>query len=123
MNALFKWTVVAVVALALIWALTDFGLWYSGIIVGFLVGIFLQRGWRTLTVVWVACLGAWGLQLLWQARTAPMGEAASVVTGMMGFGTQGVITIVLTLSVAFLLATAGAWLGLATIGLFPLERH
>jgi hypothetical protein len=113
-----KWIFISFVSFVVIWVGTDFGLWYSALVIGFLSALVLRRTWPSLTAAWMASVGAWGLQLLWQARSAPIGRAAAAVTGMMGFGKAAFVTILLTLMVAFLMATCGAWLGVTAVSWF-----
>ncbi len=94
------------------------GLWWATPLVGLVLGLLLG-GFRSAGIAFLSGLVGWGLGLLWQEIHIPIGGTANVVAGIMGFGASGgVIVIALTLLIAALLATAGAWVGAAIHGLF-----
>ncbi|MHB1628515.1 MAG: hypothetical protein ACYCVB_09125, partial [Bacilli bacterium] len=90
------------------------GLWYVALIAGMLMGLFVRGALRAFVLAWLISLGGWGFELLWQSLYAPIGRAASAVAGMMGLPvSQGGAVIALTLILAFLFGTVGAWFGVA----------
>ncbi len=103
-----------VVAVAAIWAANQFGLWYGAMITSVLIGLFMRGASRAFVVAWLSALAGWGFELLWEALHEPIAGAASAVAGMMGLAAnQGGVVIALTLILAFLLGTVGAWFGVA----------
>ncbi len=103
-----------VVGVAAVWFGNQYGLWYVALIAGMLMGLFVQGAWRAFVLAWLISLGGWGFELLWQSLYEPIGRAASAVAGMMGLPvSQGGVVIALTLILAFLFGTAGAWFGVA----------
>ena len=104
---------VVIVGIAVIWAGNVHGSWWITPLVGFVMGLFLIGAWTIVAAALAGLLG-WGLELAWQAITLPIGRAASVTAGIMGFGTrQGYVVIVVTLLLGLLLCLCGAWLGAA----------
>lgn len=94
------------------------GLWWVTPLVGLVLGLLLG-GFRSAGIAFLSGLVGWGLGLLWQEIHIPIGGTANAVAGIMGFGASGgVIVIALTLLIGALLATAGAWVGVAIHGLF-----
>ena len=101
------------------WGANHFGAWYGTPIVGFLAGILSTRTSRALLASLLMGLLGWGGALLWQNLHYPITSAASMISGVMGFGTtHGYIVIVLTLAVGILLSLASAWFGSALRTLF-----
>ncbi|MDQ0189765.1 hypothetical protein [Alicyclobacillus cycloheptanicus] len=113
-----------VVGVAVMWITNHVGAWWATAVVGGVIGL----GWRgagTKIVLSVLTGGlGWVLPLLWQARTVSVGEASSVLAGMMGFGvTDGWVVWLLTILFGVLLCAAAAWLGSAIRGLwYPARR-
>ncbi len=104
----------AVVGIAVVWVGNHFGFWWVTMLVGLAIGLFLGKVRAALVAATLAGVGGWGLDLLWQSFHADIGGAASVVAGIMGFGTsKGFIVILLTLALALLLSLAGCWVGTA----------
>ena len=93
-------------------------LWYATLIVAFLLSLLGRRAITSLLAGWIAAIGGWGLPLAWQSLHMPIGRTASLITGIMGFGNSPVLSIALTLLIAFLFGSAGAWLAIALAGLF-----
>lgn len=86
------------------------GLWWMAMVAGLMLGL-LVRGWRAgVGALLVGALG-WGLPLLWQARTEPVGAVAGVLGGLLGV--PAAAAFVVTLLVGVLLALAGGWVGIA----------
>lgn len=86
------------------------GLWWMALVCGLLIGL-LVRGWRAAVGgLLIGGLG-WGIPLLWQARTEPVGLVAGVLGGLLGVGPAAALAV--TLLVGVLLALAGAWVGIA----------
>lgn len=106
------WLLVGI-ELAITWVGNHLGLWYVAFAISIANGFVLRR---TITAMWasyIACIGGWGLALAWQALFAPIGRTATIVAGIMGLGSHGIIVIVLALLLPFLFATSGTWLAKA----------
>lgn len=112
------WLLVGI-ELAITWIGNHLGIWYVAPIIGIANGVVLRSMWVALWASWVATVGGWGLALAWQSLFAPVGKTATLVTGIMGFGSQGYIVIGLTLLLPFLFSTAGVWLSKSVQRLRP----
>ncbi|HEX5120946.1 MAG TPA: hypothetical protein VFW65_37660 [Pseudonocardiaceae bacterium] len=90
------------------------GLWYLPFVAGALAGATRARfPGRTALVLLVGPL-AWAAVLLWDAgRGATVGATARTVSALAGLPPTAFVTVVATLLVALLQATAGGWLGRA----------
>jgi hypothetical protein len=96
------------------WGGNSFGFWWITVLVGLLIGFFLRRSWLRTEIIFLAAVGGWGLDLLWQARSTNIAGAASVVAAIFGLGaTNGYLVIVLTLAFAWILCLVGSWVGVA----------
>jgi hypothetical protein len=94
-----------------IWIANLVGLWWVTPLFGFLIGLLPLPGRRSYAVAALAGAVGWGLGLLWLNFQESVGSAASVVAGIMGFGSHGSVVIVLTLLLAAILGLVGAWIG------------
>jgi hypothetical protein len=105
----------AVIAgIIVIWAGNHFGWWWVTALVGAALGVGLRGTWRVLGAAALAALAGWGLDLALQSFGGNIGEVASTVSGIMGFGTKsGYLVVLLALIFALLLGLAGAWAGAA----------
>ena len=102
------------VAIVAGWALVvvtqPMGLWWMTLVCGLGLGL-LVPGWRAgVGALLVGALG-WGIPLLWEAGTAPVGSVADVLGGLLGI--PGPAAVAATLLVSVVLALAGAWVGIA----------
>ena len=94
-----------------VWAFTAVGFWP--------IPLVLSLAWALLVPTTLAqYVGALGFSVLgyliplWvAARSEPIGRAAGVVAGIMGFGHDGLLVWGFTVILAALLALAGAWIG------------
>lgn len=78
-----------IVGIVLIYVTNHVGWWWATAVVGAAIGAVLHSGWRMpVTAVLTGGLG-WVLPLVWQSFSTPIGQAASTVSGVMGFGTGG----------------------------------
>lgn len=111
---IFEFAAMTVVGTALIWITNHVGWWWATALVGLLLGAaFAPDARKPLAALLAGALG-WLLPLVWQAQTAPVSQAASTISGMMGFGTRlGFIVWVLTGVFGAALAVCTAWLGSA----------
>lgn len=97
---------------AVVWGANHFGLWWATLAVGILTGITVRGAWRPLLASVSSGLLGWALALSWQSLHANIAGAASVVAGVMGFGSQrGILVFTLTLLLAILFSLGGVWLG------------
>lgn len=117
------WWGVTLASLVVTWVATDAHVWYMSLIVGCADSLVLFGIWRGLAAAWISSVGAWGASLLWQAKSAPIPQASSMIAGMMGFGADAFLPVLLTLLVAFLLATAGSLVGLACLRLIRMPKR
>jgi hypothetical protein len=113
---------VMAVELAMVWLANHFGGWYIVTLLAIVNGAVFATAWRAFATSLVAGIGGWGLALAWQALFFPTLRAASLVTGIMGFGKSGIISISLTLAIPLLLAASGVWLGRSVRGLRGIRR-
>ncbi len=103
---------VTIAGIAVVWAGNLFGLWWLATVLGVVLGLSLLRAGVAIATAAIAGVLGWGLPLLQQSLSLPIGRAASVVAGIMGFGAgNGAIVIAVTLLLALLLAVTGAWVG------------
>jgi hypothetical protein len=103
-----------IAGIAVIWAGNLFGLWWLATALGVALGLSLPRAGAAIAAAAIAGVLGWGLPLLQQSLSVPIGRTASVVAGIMGFGAgNGAIVVAVTLLLAVLLAVTGAWVGSA----------
>lgn len=96
------------------WAGNLQGVWWITPLAGLVIGLALRGAWVIVGAAFLVGLLGWGLELAWLAISLPIGRAASVVAGIMGFGTgQGGVVIAVTLLLGVLLCLGGAWIGAA----------
>jgi hypothetical protein len=100
-----------VAGIVVVWAANHLGLWWVTALVGVALGLGFRGTLKILGATSLVAVAAWGLDLAYQAIAQPLGAAATVVAGIMGFGRAGVIVVVLALVFAWLLGAAGAWVG------------
>lgn len=103
------WTAVTVGA-ALVVVTQPWGPWSMPLIIGVGLGVLLRGGRAWLGALVVGGLG-WGIPLLWQARTEPVGAVAGVLGGLLGLPAP--VALALTVLVGVVLALAGVWVGVA----------
>jgi hypothetical protein len=77
------------------------------------------RGRTAISLGALIGLLAWILPLARVDVTYGIGPAAASIAGIMGFGRQGLLPIVLTLLVGALLGLTGAWLSIAVRQVAP----
>lgn len=104
------------IGVALIFVTNLFGLWWVTTIVGVLVGLLPWPGRRVFGAAALAGAAGWAVGLIWLEFQESVNAAASVVAGIMGFGSHASVVILLTLLLGALLSLAGSWLGLAVRG-------
>lgn len=113
-SRVLEFAAATVVGVALIWITNAMGWWWATAVVGLFIGALLAPGARKPLAAWLAGALGWLLPLVWQAHSAPIGRAASTISGMMGFGTSaGWIVWVLTGVFGALLCVCPAWFGSA----------
>lgn len=103
------WFLVAI-ELAIVWITNHFGLWYVAFVVGAANGAVMDKTKNAFISTWLATVLGWALPLVWQSLFYPIGATAASVAGMMGFGHQGVLVVIVTILLPFLLGTTGIWL-------------
>ncbi len=114
------WVAACVIGIAVVWIGAAFGLWWITVLAGLAIGLIVPRGRGAFGASALAGLLGWALPLAVAAVGLPIGRAASVVAGIMGFGTaNGALVIVLTLLLGLLLCLSGAWIGVALRRLPP----
>lgn len=114
--------VAAVIGLVVIGVANAFGLWWVTMLIGFLIGLLVRGALPGVIVAGLPAVLGWGLPLAWQALSVPIGRAADVVGGILGFGAgSGGATIIATLILALVLSLSGLWLGAALRRLFVLS--
>jgi hypothetical protein len=103
-----------IIGIGIVWAANLAGLWWVTTLAGVSLGLLPQRGREVLGLSCLIGALGWGLPLVWQALTLPIGRVADVVGGIMGFGTtDGPLVIVLVLLLGLLLCLTGMWVGRA----------
>jgi len=112
-SALILWTILLVAAVAIVWLGNHFGQWYFTFLVALMAGLWGKPGILTWIGAWVTGMLGWIFPLWVQAWHGPILKTAAVVAGIMGFPQQAWIVLTATLLIAFLLTTAGVWLGTA----------
>lgn len=98
------------------------GAWWAPFPVGVALGMVQGRGRTAIPLGALIGLLAWVLPLARLDVTYGIGPSAASIAGIMGFGRQGPIPIVLTLLVGALLGLTGAWLATAARQVV-LQRH
>ena len=94
------------------WVGNHFGAWYLTFAVTVLLGALFDRASVAMWGSLLTGLIGWGGPLLWQSFSSPIGPAASMTAGVMGFGaSHGYLVLVLTIVIGVLLALSGGWLG------------
>jgi hypothetical protein len=115
-----------VIGMIVTWGGNAFGCWWITVLVGLFTGFFLRKAWLRIVITFTAAVGGWGLDLLWQARSANIAGAASVVAGILGLGAaNGYLVVMLTLVFAWILCLVGSWVGVTMrqmITVFQLEK-
>lgn len=112
-TTLFLWIILLIAAIAIVWLGNHFGQWYFTFLVALMIGLWGKPGILTWIGAWLTGLLGWILPLWVQSWHGPVARTAAVVAGVMGFGHQGWLVILMTLLLAFLLTTTGVWLGRA----------
>lgn len=112
-------TGVFVIGLILATAGVFLGAWWAPFPVGVAFGIVQGRGRTAIPLGALIGLLAWILPLARMEVTYGIGPAAAAIAGIMGFGRQGLIPVVLTLLVGALLGLTGAWLAAAARQVAP----
>lgn len=95
------------------------GLWWMPLVTGFALGVLMRGRGAWLGAVITGALG-WGLPLLWQARTEPVGAVAGVLGGLLGV--PAAVALAVTVLVGVVLAVAGVWVGIAARRLVSRKR-
>ena len=95
------------------------GAWWAPFPVGVAFGMVQGRGRTAIPLGALIGLLAWVLPLARLDVTYGIGPSAASIAGIMGFGRQGLIPIVLTLLVGALLGLTGAWLATAAQQIMP----
>lgn len=105
------WVAVALGCVAA-WMGNHFGFWYLTFVVTVLLGVLFNRASVAMWGSLLTGLIGWCGPLLWQSFISPIGPAASMTAGVMGFGvSHGYLVLVLTIVIGVLLALSGGWLG------------
>jgi hypothetical protein len=109
LRGLVAWLAV-VVGVALVVVTQPAGLWWMPLVAGFALGVLLRGRRAWLGALLTGALG-WGLPLLWQARTEPVGAVAGVLGRLLGI--PAAVALAVTVLVGVVLALAGVWVGVA----------
>lgn len=113
-RSVWGWLLGITCAVAADWLGDRSGLWWVTALAGGLLGWLLQRAGRAALAGGLAGFLGWLLPLAWQAHHLPIGRAAGVIAGVMGFGTaSGWLVLVVTGVFGGLLSLAAAWFGAA----------
>jgi hypothetical protein len=112
-------TGIFVIGLILAAAGVFLGAWWAPFPVGVAFGVVQGRGRTAISLGALIGLLAWILPLARVDVTYGIGPAAASIAGIMGFGRQGLLPIVLTLLVGALLGLTGAWLSIAVRQVAP----
>jgi len=108
------WLAAGVLGGLLAWLLMGAGGWWLTFPLGLAAGALQVRRLHALGAGLLVGLLGWGLPLAAIALGgAPLGRTAVVVSGILGAAAGGVPAIAVTMLTGIVLATAGAWLGLA----------
>jgi len=108
------WLAAGVLGGLLAWLVMAAGGWWLTFPLGLAAGALQARRLHALGAGLLVGLLGWGLPLAAIALAgAPLGRTALVVSGILGAAAGGVPAIAVTVLTGILLATAGAWLGLA----------
>jgi hypothetical protein len=94
------------------------GFWWLTFPAGLFAGLIATRARLAIPLGAVAGIVAWAIPLAVIQWTYGLGPSASSLAAIMGFGRQGAIPVVLTILVGLLLATTGAWLASAVLGIW-----
>ncbi len=89
------------------------GAWWLTYPVGVAAGLLAVRPRQALAIGAAAGLLGWALPLLYFHGLYGIGPSAAVIAGIMGFGGQGLVAIILTCVIGLLLGLTGAWTGAA----------
>jgi hypothetical protein len=115
-DANFPTVVGVVVGAALVWWADGIGAWYIPWAVALAWALVVGRPWRAFAGAWLMVWLGYAAGLIRLAASAPLMRAARLIAVIMGFGPHGAVPLVLTALLGWLLATSGAWLGLAVRG-------
>ncbi len=112
-----------VLGVAVVWIANLAGLWWVTSLAGLAIGLVVQRGRVAFGLAALAGLLGWAAPLAIASVGLPIGQAASVVAGIMGFGTaNGYLVVAVTVLLGLLLCLSGAWVGVALRRLLPSPR-
>lgn len=109
--------VVLVAGVAIVWTGAVFGLWWIPVAVGLAAGMLVRPGKLAVLISLVAGAAGWAGPLAWQSLSVDILRTASVVSGIMGAGSNGWTIVLFSVFLAALLCGAGAWLSIAVGGL------
>jgi hypothetical protein len=96
-----------------------FGAWWAPFPVGMAFAIVHGRSRTAISLGALIGLLAWILPLARVDVSYGIGPSAASIAGIMGFGRQGLLPILLTLLVGALLGLSGAWLATAVRQVVP----
>jgi hypothetical protein len=100
-----------------------FGFWWIIFLVGLGTGVLMRGPLMLFGATFLASVGGWGLDLLWQSLHVDIGGVASLLAGILGLGTtSGYLVIIITLLFAWLLCLSGMWVGAALRRLITITR-